>query len=142
MDIAYLSPIFQNDLEFSIRYNRSISNEYISDGIGDRMNIQLGNNFNLFSNAMALRYHFSIDGYMNRKNEYALNPIERYPFRQSEKVPLENLWIPSFTIKCFVKDVEISYEMHHLANIIDDYLNRSYDSNQIVFNKYYPSVTS
>ncbi|MEL0174658.1 MAG: hypothetical protein VW904_07970, partial [bacterium] len=48
----YLSPVFQNDLEFNIRYNRSISREYINDGIGDRMKIQLGNKFNLFSNAM------------------------------------------------------------------------------------------
>ena len=46
---VYLGPVFQNDLEFSIRYNRSISNKYISDGIGDRMKIQLGNKFNLFS---------------------------------------------------------------------------------------------
>ena len=137
----YLSPVFQNDLDFSIRYNRSISNEYISDGIGDRIKIQLGNKFNLFSNAMTLKYHVSIDGYMNRKNGYALTPIERYPVHQPELASLENLWVPSFTAICFVKNVEISYAMHHLTNIIDDYLNRSYDSNQIVFNKYYPSVT-
>ena len=137
----YLSPVFQNDLEFSIRYNKSISNEYINDGIGDRIKIQLSNNFNLFSNAMTLKYHVSIGGYMNRKNEYALTPIERYPVRQSEQTKLKNLWIPSFTIICFIKNVEISYEMHHLTNIIDDYLNRDYDSNQIVFNNYYPGVT-
>ena len=137
----YLSPVFQNDLEFSIRYNRSISNEYINDGIGDRMKIQLGNKFNLFSNAMTIKYHVSMDGYMNRKNGYALNPIERYPVYQPEQASLKNLWIPSFTVTSFVKNVEISYAMHHLTNIIDDYLNRSYDSNQIVFNKYYPSVT-
>ena len=137
----YLSPVFQNDLEFSIRYNRSISNEYINDGIGDRMKIQLGNKFNLFSNAMTIKYHVSMDGYMNRKNGYALNPIERYPVYQPEQASLKNLWIPSFTVTSFVKNVEISYAMHHLTNIIDDYLNRSYDSNQIVFNKYYPSIT-
>jgi hypothetical protein len=137
----YLSPVFQNDLEFSIRYNRSISREYINDGIGDRMKIQLGNKFNLFSNAMTIKYHVSMDGYMNRKNGYALNPIERYPVYQPEQASLKNLWIPSFTVTSFVKNVEISYAMHHLTNIIDDYLNRSYDSNQIVFNKYYPSVT-
>jgi len=137
----YLSPVFQNDLEFSIRYNRSISNEYINDGIGDRMKIQLGNKFNLFSNAMTIKYHVSMDGYMNRKNGYALNPIERYPVYQPEQASLKNLWIPSFTVTSFVKNVEISYAMHHLTNIIDDYLNRSYESNQIVFNKYYPSIT-
>ena len=137
----YLSPVFQNDLDFSIRYNRSISNEYISDGIGDRIKIQFGNKFNLFSNAMTLKYHISIDGYMNRKNEYALTPIERYPIYQSEQAQLKNLWVPSFTVKCLVKNVEISYAMYNLINIIDDFLNRSYDSNQIVFNKYYPSVT-
>ena len=137
----YLSPVFQNDLEFSIRYNRSISNEYINDGIGDRMKIQLGNKFNLFSNAMTLKYHVSIDGYINRKSGYALTPIERYPVHQLEQASLENLWVPSLTVTSFVKNVEISYEMHHLTNIIDDYLNRSYNSNQIVFNKYYPSVT-
>ena len=106
----------------------------------ERMKIQLGNNFNLFSNAMTLKYHVSLDGYMNIKNEYALTPIERYPVHQSEQAPLENLWVPSFTVTCFVKNVEISYALHHLTNIIDDYLNRSHDSNQIVFNKYYPSV--
>ena len=137
----YLSPVFQNDLEFSIRYNRSMSNEYINDGIGGRMKIQLGNKFNLFSNAMTLKYHISIDGYMNRRNGYALTPIERYPVHQPEQALLENLWVPSFTVTSFIKNVEISYAMHHLTNIIDDYLNRSYDSNQIVFNKYYPSVT-
>ena len=137
----YLSPVFQNDLEFSIRYNRSISNEYINDGIGDRMKIQLGHKLNLFSNAMSIKYHVSVDGYMNRRNGYALTPIERYPVHQPEQALLENLWVPSFTVTSFIKNVEISYAMHHLTNIIDDYLNRSYDSNQIVFNKYYPSVT-
>ena len=137
----YLSPVFQNDLEFSIRYNKSISNKYINDGIEDRMKIQFSNCFNLFSNAMTLKYYVSIDGYINRKNEYALTPIERYPVHQPEQSPLENLWIPSFTLICFVKNVEFSYEMYHLTNIIDDYLNRNYDSNQIVFNQYYPSLT-
>ena len=137
----YLSPVFQNDLDFSIRYNRSISNEYISDGIGDRIKIKLGNKFNLFSNAMTLKYHVSIDGYMNRKNGYALTPIERYPVHQLESASLVNLWIPSFTVTSFVKNVEISYTMYHLTNILDDSLSRNYDSNQIVFNKYYPSVT-
>ena len=137
----YLSPVFQNDLEFSIRYNRSISNEYINDGIGQRIKIQLGNKFNLFSKSMTLKYHGSLDGYVNRKNGYALSPIDRYPVYQPEQASLENLWIFSFTFTSFVKNVEISYAMHHLTNIIDDYLNRSYDSNQIIFNKYYPSAT-
>ena len=78
---------------------------------------------------------------MNRKNEYALTLIERYPIRQLEQASLEDLWIPSFNIMCTVKNVEISYRMHHLTNIIDDYLNRNYDSYQIVFNEYYPSDT-
>ena len=104
------------------------------------MKIQLGNKFNLFSNAMTLKYHVSIDGYMNRRNGYALTPIERYPVHQSEQALLENLWVPSFTVTSFIKNVEISYAMHHLTNIIDDYLNHSYSSNQIVFNEYYPSV--
>ena len=90
---------------------------------------------------MCIRDSVSIDGYMNRKSGYDLTPIERYPVHQSEQSSLENLWVPSLTVTSFVKNVEISYAMHHLTNIIDDYLNRSYDSNQIVFNKYYPSDT-
>ena len=90
---------------------------------------------------MTLKYHVSIDGYMNRKSGYDLTPIERYPVHQSEQSSLENLWVPSLTVTSFVKNVEISYTMHHLTHIIDDYLNRSYDNNQIVFNKFYPSVT-
>ena len=82
MDVALSEPCFSNDLEFSIIYNRSISNEYINDGIGDRIKIELGNKFNLFSNAMTIKYHVSMDGYMNRKNGYALNPIDRYPVHQ------------------------------------------------------------
>ena len=135
----YASHVFQNDLEFSIRYNKSINNDYVNDGNGDRIKIKLGNNFELFSKSMILKYRVSIDGYMNRKNEYALTLIERYPIRRLEQVSIEDLWIPSFNIICVVKNVEISYRMHHLTNIIDDYLNRNYDSNQIVFNEYYPS---
>ena len=90
---------------------------------------------------MTLKYYGSLDGYVNRKNGYALTPIERYPVYQPEQASLENLWVPSFTVTSFIKNVEISYTMHHLTHIIDDYLNRSYDNNQIVFNKFYPSVT-
>ena len=82
-----------------------------------------------------------MDGYMNRKNGYALTPIERYPVHQPELASLENLWVPSFTAICFVKNVEISYAMHNLTNIINDYLSRNYGSNEIVFNKFYPSVS-
>ena len=135
----YLSPVFQNDLELSIRYNRSMSNEYINDGIGDRMKIQLGNNFNLFSNAMSVHYLFSIDGYMKRTTEYALTPVERYPLKQVDSIPLQDLWVPSFTIKSFIKNVEITYEMNHIKNIINDYLGKE-NSEQIIFNKFYPSV--
>ena len=58
---------------------------------------------------MALKYHVSIDGYMNRKNEYDLTPIERYPIRKSEQAQLKNLWIPSFTITCFVQKLMNQY---------------------------------
>ena len=135
----YLSPVFQNDLELSIRYNRSMSNEYINDGIGDRMKIQLGNDFNLFSNAMSVHYLFSIDGYMKRTTEYALTPVERYPLKQVDSIQLQDLWVPSFTIKSFIKNVEITYKMNHVKNIINDYLGKE-NSEQIIFNKFYPSV--
>jgi len=135
----YLSPVFQNDLELSIRFNRSITNEYINDGIGDRMRIRVGNNFNLFSNAMSVHYLFSVDGYMKRTTEYALTPVERYPLKQVDSIPLQDLWVPSFTIKSFIKNVEITYEMNHVKNIINDYFGKE-NSEQIIFNKFYPSV--
>ena len=135
----YLSPVFQNDLELSIRFNRSITNEYINDGIGDRMRILVGNNFNLFSNAMSVHYLFSVDGYMKRTTEYALTPVERYPLKQVDSIPLQDLWVPSFTIKSFIKNVEITYEMNHVKNIINDYFGKE-NSEQIIFNKFYPSV--
>tara|TARA_B100000927_G_scaffold277326_1_gene258848 strand:+ start:1271 stop:2848 length:1578 start_codon:yes stop_codon:yes gene_type:complete len=135
----YLSPVFQNDLELSIRFNRSITNEYINDGIGDRMRILVGNNFNLFSNAMSVHYLFSVDGYMKRTTEYALTPVERYPLKQVDSIPLQDLWVPSFTVKSFIKNVEITYEMNHVKNIINDYFGKE-NSEQIIFNKFYPSV--
>ena len=116
-----------------------MSNEYINDGIGDRMKIQLGNNFNLFSNAMSIHYLFSVHGYMRRTTEYALTPVERYPLKQVDSTPLQDLWVPSFTIKSFIKNVEITYEMNHVKNIINDYLGKE-NREQIIFNKFYPSV--
>ena len=90
---------------------------------------------------MSVHYSISLNGYLNRKNEYSLSPVERFPFKTDQISELEDIWIPYFNLKCVVKNVEITYEMNNVLNIVYDSLGKNYNDYQIIFNQYYPSAS-
>ena len=137
----YVNHSFSNDLFIHFRYSLIDNSDYVSDGIKNRLKIKVGNNFRLFSNAMSVHYSISLDGYLNRENEYSLSPVEKFPFKKDQISELKDLWIPYFHLKCVVKNVEITYEMNNVLNIIYDSLGKSYNDNQIIFNQYYPNAS-
>ena len=78
---------FAEDLYHSLVDNL----DYVSDGIKNRLKIKVGNNFRLFSNAMSVYYSISLDGYLNRENEYSLSPVEKFPFKTDQISELKDL---------------------------------------------------
>ena len=137
----YFNHYFSNNLFLHIGYSLVDNLDYVSDGIKNRLKIKVENNFRLFSNAMSVHYSILLDGYLNRENEYSLSPVEKFPFKTDQISELKDLWIPYFHLKCVVKNVEITYEMNNVLNIIYDSLGKSYNDNQIIFNQYYPSAS-
>ena len=132
---------FSNDLFIHIRYSLIENSDYVVDGVRDRLKIKVGNDFRLFSNAMSVHYSFSLDGYLNRENEYSLSPVEKFPFKEDKISELEDIWIPYFNLKCVVKNVEINYKMNNVLNIIYDSLGKTYKGDQIIFNQFYPNAS-
>ena len=137
----YVNHHFTNDLFLHIGYSLVDNSDYVSDGIKNRLKIKIGDNFRLFSNSMSIHYSISLDGYLNRENEYSLSPVEKFPFKAGQISELKDLWIPYFHLKCVVKNVEITYGMNNVLKIIYDSLGKSYNDNQIIFNQYYPSAS-
>ena len=135
----YLNHSFTKNLIFDISYDKSEAIKYVYDGIIDRLKIKISGDLNLFSEAMALSYVFSLDGYLNRENGYALSPIEKFPFKSTGDKDLQNIWIPSLSIQSTVKNVEIKYEMINILSVIYDLTGTNRSNSPIIFNHFFPS---
>jgi hypothetical protein len=135
----YLNHSFTKNLIFDISYDKSEAIKYVYDGIIDRLKIKISGDLNLFSEAMALSYVFSLDGYLNRENGYALSPIEKFPIKSTGDKDLQNIWIPSLSIQSTVKNVEIKYEMINILSVIYDLTGTNRSNSPIIFNHFFPS---
>jgi len=131
--------VFDNFL-LEIGYNKMSSNNYITDGIDERINIKLNNNFKLFSKAMIAYTSLSISGFLDRDNEYVLHPIDQYPIKTDSDNLLKDIWLINFSLSFRVKSLLIKYEMNNLTNIIYDYLGSNEQDNSVQFNPYFPSM--
>ena len=116
------------------------SNNYITDGIEDRVKINFNNHFNLFSRAMGVQTSLSFSGFINRYSDYVLSPTEQYPIKIDSQETLENIWLIDFSILCTVKNLQIKYEMNNLANIIYDYLGGNKQDHSVQFSPYFPKM--
>jgi hypothetical protein len=130
---------FTKNLIFDISYNKSNAVKYVYDGIRDRLKLKISGDLKLFSNAMALSYVFSLDGYLNRENGYALSPVEKFPFKAIGEDKLKNIWVPSLSITSTVKNVKIKYEMINILNIAYDFFGKGDLDSPIIFNQFFPS---
>ena len=78
-------------LEFG--YNKMNSNDYITDGIDERINIKLNNYFKLFSKVMTVYTSFTVSGFLDRDNDYVLHPIDQYPIKIDTDNLLKDIWL-------------------------------------------------
>ena len=131
---------FMRDNRFSISYDKMNSNNYITDGIKDRLKFKLENQFKLFSSSMLVKSSISLSGFFNRYNDYVLHPVEKYPVRFNAEGMIKDIWLADFFISCTIKSIQIKYEMRNLSNIIYDYLGESEKDYSIQFNPYYPQM--
>ena len=128
----------RHDILFS--YDKMKSNNYITDGIEDRIMVNLNNSFKLFSSSMLVQTSLSFSGYLNRYSDYLIHPTERYPVKMITEEPLKNIWLIDLTISCIVKNLQLKYEMNNIANIVYDYLGSSGEDYSIQFNPYFPKM--
>ena len=131
---------FMFDSRFLITYNKMNSNNYITDGIEDRIKFKLENQFKLFSGSMLVQSSISLSGFFNRYSDYVLHPVEKYPVRTNTESMAKDLWLADFFISCRVKSLQIKYEMKNLANVVYDYIGESQKDYSIQFNPYYPQM--
>ena len=125
---------------FLFRYDKMKSNNYITDGIEDRIKIKFDNHFNLFSRSMGVQTSLSFSGFINRHSDYVLSPTEQYPIKINSQETLDNIWLIDFSISCRVKGLQVKYEMNNLANIIYDYLGGNKQDHSVQFNPYFPKM--
>jgi len=131
--------VFGN-LLLELGYNKMNSNDYITDGIDERINIKLNNHFKLFSQAMTVYTSLSVSGFLGRENDYVLHPIDQYPIKIDSDNLLNDIWLINFSISFRVKSLQVKYEMNNLTNIIYDYLRSNEQDNSVQFNPYFPSM--
>ena len=127
---------------FVFSYDKMKSNNYITDGIEDRVKIKFNNHFKLFSSSMGVHTSLSFSGFLNRYSDYLMHPTEQYPVKIMTEEPLENIWLIDFSIVCIVKNLQLKYEMNNIANIIYDYLGSNNEDYSIQFNPYFPKMRS
>ena len=137
---GFLEYEFIHDNRFSISYDKINSNNYITDGIEDRVKFKLENQFKLFSGSMLVQSSISLSGFLNRYSDYVLHPVEKHPVRIESESKSKDTWLADFTISCRVKSLQIKYEMNNLSNVIYDYLGDSNKDYNIQFNPYYPEM--
>jgi len=137
---GFLEYEFIHDNRFSISYDKMDSNNYITDGIKDRLKFKLENQFKLFSGSMLVQSSISLSGFFNRYSDYVLHPVEKYPVRINAEGMTKDIWLADFFISCRVKSLQIKYEMKNLSNVIYDYLGESQKDYSVQFNPYYPQM--
>ena len=91
---------FIHDNRFLISYYKMNSNNYITDGIEDRIKFKFENWFKLFSGSMIVQSSISLSGFFNRYSDYVLHPIEKYPVMIAPESSLEDIWLVDFFISC------------------------------------------
>ena len=129
-----------DNLLLELGYNKMSSDDYITDGINERINLKLNNYFKLFSQAMTVYTSLSVSGFLGRNNDYVLHPIDQYPIKIDSDNLLKNIWLMNFSVSFRVKSLYVKYEMNNLTNIIYDYLGSDEQDNNIQFNPYFPSM--
>ena len=129
-----------DNLLLEIGYNNMNSNDYITDGIDERINLKLNNHFKLFSQAMTVYTSFSVSGFLGRENDYVLHPIDQYPIKIDSEELLKDIWLMNLSVSFRVKSLYVKYEMNNLTNIIYDYLGSDEQDNSVQFNPYFPSM--
>ena len=137
---GFLEYEFTYGNRFSISYDKINSNNYITDGIEDRVKFKLENQFKLFSGSMLVQSSISLSGFLNRYSDYVLHPVEKHPVRIESESISKDMWLADFIISCRVKSLQIKYEMNNLSNVIYDYLGDSNKDYNIQFNPYYPEM--
>ena len=125
-------------LEFG--YNKMSSDDYITDGINERINLKLNNHFKMFSQAMIVNTSLSVSGFLGRNNDYVLHPIDQYPLKIDSDNLLKDIWLMNFSVSFRVKSLHVKYEMNNLKNIIYDYIGSDEQDNYIQFNPYFPNM--
>tara|TARA_Y100001970_G_scaffold119703_1_gene148471 strand:- start:324 stop:1889 length:1566 start_codon:yes stop_codon:yes gene_type:complete len=128
------------DNRFSISYDRMNSNNYITDGIKDRVKLKIENQFKLFSGSMFVKSSVSLSGFLNRYSDYVLHPVEKYPVRINTESITKDTWLADFFISLRVRSLQIKYEINNLSNVIYDYFGESNIDYNIQFNPYYPEM--
>ena len=112
-------------LHLALEYNHQFTDNFLSDGIADKIHLKTKTQFPLFDGFMLLDASFSINGWLNREWNTTLHPIEMVPVDfYDEKdllgapVELDNIWFINGSITAHVSTFTIKYEWFNINEMI------------------------
>ena len=105
----------------SIQYEHQGLNGFISDGIGDRINIKILGQHKLFKGNLNLSTSLSLHGWLNREYRYVIHPVEFYPVNWTSDDDLMDKWFVNLFIIAQVRSFMLKYELHNVAQILNSF---------------------
>ena len=123
---------------FSVYYGHQESEGFISDGIGDRINIRLLGKNKLFSGKLDLATSLSVHGWLNREYSSAIHPTEFYPIAWTSDSSLKDKWFVNLSIIGQVRSFILKYELHNVAQIMTSFIDFGDSDFTLDLNPFFP----
>jgi hypothetical protein len=122
----------------SVYYGHQKSDGIISDGIGDRINIRLLGQNKLFKGNLDIATSLSLHGWLNRKYQSVIHPVEFYPVNWISENNLMDKWFVNFSIIGQVRSFTVKYELHNVAQIMASIIDLGDSDFTLDVNPFFP----
>ena len=123
---------------FSVYYGHQESEGFMSDGIGDRINIRLLGKNKLFAGKLDLATSLSVHGWLNREYSSAIHPTEFYPIAWTSDSSLKDKWFVNLSIIGQVRSFILKYELHNVAQIMTSFIDFGDSDFTLDLNPFFP----
>ena len=123
---------------FSVYYGHQESEGFISDGIGNRINIRFLGKNKLFKGKLDLVTSLSVHGWLNREYTSAIHPTEFYPIAWISDSSLKDKWFVNLSIIGQVRSFILKYELHNVAQIMTSFIDFGDSDFTLDLNPFFP----
>ncbi|MBL50559.1 MAG: hypothetical protein CMG57_01220 [Candidatus Marinimicrobia bacterium] len=114
----YAGNFFLN-FQFDLKYSHQLMKNEISDGIADKIQTNMKNQFQLFNGFMLLDGEIKITGWLNRDWQMVMHPIEMIPFDYADTFEsLDDIWFVNASLTANVSTFKVKYEWININEMI------------------------